>query len=185
MTAWTPTIQNCDDYMNDREGRYEFRRIRYRRAIDEMVKYGLDNSMTIFDVGAGMTEFDYCLRTEYDWRGRYIPIDGGIDGTDLETWVPPREAHWFVALELLEHLDNWKHLVVRMQVKAMKGIVISTPNPYATDVLGMDPTHKVEIYPPELVEAGFKITGETFYGRTFNIPGRENEDDSLFGVWAR
>jgi hypothetical protein len=171
--------------MNDREGRYEYRRIRYARAIEEMIRYGLDNSMTIVDVGAGMTEFDYCLRTEFDWRGRYIPVDGGIDGTDLNDWTPPRRADWFVAMELLEHIGNWESLVSRMQLKADKGIVMSTPNPYATDVIGMDPTHVREIYPRELVDAGFKVYGETFYGRVFNLPGRETHDDSLFGVWAR
>src|SRR6478736_1172808 len=131
--TWTPTIANCDNYMDERTGKYEYRAVRYRYAIETMYSNGLDDSMTIVDVGAGMTEFDYCLRAEYNWRGRYIPVDGGIDGTDLNNWVPPREAHWFVALELLEHLTNWRGLVSAMKDKAHSGIVISTPNPYTTD----------------------------------------------------
>ena len=179
--TWTPTIANCDNYMDERTGKYEWRAVRYRHAIEAMLARGLDDSMTIFDVGAGMTEFDYTLRAEYGWRGRYIPIDGGIDGTDLNRWVPPREAHWFVALELLEHLTNWDHLVRQMQFSATQGIVISTPNPATTDVIGMDPTHVVEIHPGMLTDYGFEVNAETFYGGVFS-GGRP---DSLFGVWTR
>lgn len=183
--TWVPTIQNCDNYMDERTGKYEFRAIRYRHAIDAMFDHGLDDSMTIYDVGAGMTEFDYCLRREYNWRGRYIPVDGGIDGTDLNEWRIPRVGHWFVALELLEHLTKWELLVRKMQFAALKGIVISTPNPQATDVIGMDPTHVREIWPAELRRHDFKVTGETFYGRTFNLSGKEHLDDSLFGIWTK
>lgn len=181
MTTWTPTVGNCDDYLADRTGRYEFRAIRYRHAIETMIANGLDDTMTIFDIGAGMTEFDYCLRKEYDWRGRYIPIDGGIDGTDLNTWAPPREAHWFVALEILEHLKWWDALIEAMKPMATKGIVVSTPNPRTTDVLGMDPTHRVAIQPAHLEYRDFTVTEETFYGGVFS----EGQPDSLFGVWTR
>jgi hypothetical protein len=146
-----------------------------------MMRNGLDDSMTVFDIGAGMTEFDYCLRSEYDWRGRYIPVDGGIDGTDLNNWKPPREAHWFVALELLEHLHDWRNLVFQMQRKAIHGIVVSTPDPRTTDVLGMDPTHVCEVKPYELTGHGFNVTEETFYGGVFS-GGRT---DSLFGTWLK
>lgn len=182
MTNWTPTIQNCDNYMDERTGKYEYRAVRYRKAIQTMFDNGLDDSMTIFDVGAGMTEFDYCLRVEFDWRGRYIPVDGGIDGTDLNNWMPPREAHWFVALELLEHLRNWGVLMYRMQMKASQGVVVSTPNPRTTDVIGMDPTHVCEVSAEDLSRGwDFKVTEETFYGGVFS----NGEPDSLFGVWTR
>jgi len=167
--------------MDSRTGKYEFRAVRYRAAIDAMYTNGLDDSMTIFDVGCGMTEFDYCLRAEFDWRGRYIGIDGGIDGTDLNSWIPPREAHWFVALELLEHLTNWVGLVNKMQKNASMGIVISTPNPETTDVIGMDPTHVVALPQPVLESVGFSVTEETFYGGVFS----GGKPDSLFGVWTR
>lgn len=179
--TWVPTINNCDQYMDDRTGKYEYRAIRYRKAITTMFRLGLDDTMTIMDVGAGMTEFDYCLRAEFNWRGRYIPIDGGIDGTDLNHWEPPRDAHWFVALELLEHLHNWQGLVTRMQHKASRGIVVSTPNPLTTDVIGMDPTHVVEIYDTELMSKGFEVTEEFFYGGVFS----NGQRDSLFGVWSK
>lgn len=180
--TWTPTVANCDQYMDDRTGKYEFRAIRYRHAIRAMFANGLDDSMTIFDIGAGMTEFDYCLRREFDWRGRYIPVDGGIDGTDLNSWIPPRDAHWFVALEVLEHLHNWATLVGWMQYYASKGIVVSTPNPLTTDVIAMDPTHVVEIHEHMLrASFGFEVTLETFYGGVFS----GGKPDSLFGVWTR
>jgi hypothetical protein len=177
--TWVPTIQNCDNYMDERTGKYEYRAVRYRHAIDVMYAHGLDDSMTIVDVGAGMTEFDITLRHEYNWRGRYIPVDGGIDGTDLEWWSPPREAHWFVALELVEHLLLWPRLVGAMQAKAQKGVVLSTPNPRTTDVLGMDHTHKCEVHHNELTDMGFRVSEETFYGGVFS----DGQPDSLFGVW--
>lgn len=182
--AWTPTVDNCDQYMDDRTGKYEWRAARYRFAIEAMLANGLDDTMTIFDVGAGMTEFDYTLRREYNWRGRYIPIDGGIDGTDLNNWTPPRDAHWFVALELFEHLAKWEELSVNMQMKASRGIVVSTPNPRTTDVIGMDPTHVIEVAQEDLERHGFAVTEQTFYGSAFNLPGTEGEPDSLFGLWT-
>lgn len=178
---WTPTIQNCDNYMDERTGKYEYRAIRYRAAIDWMIANGLDDSMTVVDVGAGMTEFDFCLRAEYGWRGRYIPVDGGIDGTDLNCWSPPRDAHFFVALELIEHLNEWRTLLTRMQNRATKGVVLSTPNPFTTDVLGMDPTHVTEIYPIELEGYGFTVTEETFYGGVFS----GGKPDSLLATWRK
>jgi hypothetical protein len=181
--TWTPTVGNCDDYMESRTGKYEFRAVRYRHAIDAMFANGLDDSMTVFDIGAGMTEFDYTLRAEYGWRGRYIPIDGGIGGEahDLNEWVPPRDGHWFVALEILEHLTQWNRLVFEMQNAATRGIVVSTPNPRTTDVIAMDPTHVVEIHPKNLEYLGFEVSEETFYGGVFS----KGEPDSLFGLWTR
>lgn len=178
---WTPTIQNCDNYMDERTGKYEYRAIRYRAAIDWMIANGLDDSMTVFDVGAGMTEFDYCLRAEYGWRGRYIPVDGGIDGTDLNHWLPPREGHFFVALELVEHLTRWRHLVDGMKRKAGRGVVLSTPNPETTDVIGMDPTHVCEVSRDDLAKMGFKVTEETFYGGVFS----GGKPDSLLATWRK
>ena len=181
MTDWTPTIANCDQYADDRTGKYQWRAIRYRHSIRVMHAIGLTDAMTVFDVGAGMTEFDYCLRGEFGWRGRYIPVDGGIDGTDLNDWTPPREAHWFVALELLEHLNNWELLVKRMQSAATVGIVVSTPNPMTMDVLGMDPTHVAEVHAGDLQRHGFQVEERTFYGGKFS----DGKPDSLFGVWKR
>ena len=185
MTNFVPTTNNCDQYLDERTGKYEWRAVRYRKAIDTMFAHGLDDSMTVFDIGAGMTEFDYCLRAEYDWRGRYVPIDGGIDGTDLNRWSPPREGHWFVALEIMEHLHHFDSLLNALRVFAQKGVIISTPNPRTTDVIGMDPTHVRAIHPEDMTRYGYEVTEETFYGSAFNLPGHEGEPDSLFGVWTR
>lgn len=185
VTDWTPTIQNCDQYAAERTGKLEWRAIRYRRAIDAMIENGLEDGQTIFDVGAGMTEFIKILHRDYDYNVRYIPVDGGIDGTDLNHWYPPRNAHWFVALELFEHLNNWQGLLDNMKGHAKKGIVVSTPDPYTTDVLGMDHTHVTEIPKTALTMNGFKVTRETFFGGAFNKPGKEGMPDSLFGVWTR
>lgn len=167
-------IQDCDEYLNERTGCYEFRRERYLPTVQEMLRIGLSDSDTVYDIGAGMTEFDYCLRVEGNFKGRYIPIDGGIDGVDLELWRPPRAADFFVALELLEHLDDPESLVYVMQAWCKKAIIISTPNPSTTDVLGMDRTHKTPITTEMLEEWGFTWSCKSFYGK---------EADSLFGVW--
>lgn len=173
--TWTPTIQNCDTYLGERTGKYEWRAVRYVAAGDMMRHTrGLDDSDTVADIGAGMTEFDYCLRTTFDWRGRYFPVDGGLDGTNLNDWTPPREVDWFVALEILEHLDKWRMALRKMQMYARKGIIISTPNPRTTDVLGMDPTHVVAIDKDMLNSMGVRVSEESFYGQSA---------DSLLGVW--
>jgi len=180
--TFIPTTANCDHYMAEREGKYEYRAIRYRAAIRAMFAHGLDDSMTIVDVGAGMTEFDYCLRAEFNWRGRYIPVDGGIDGTDIRTWSP-RSAHWFVALEILEHLENWLDVVNRMKGAATKGIVMSTPDPRACDVLAMDPTHVTALDYMDLEARQFDVSYHLFYGGTYGQT--RSKTDALMGVWTK
>jgi len=179
--TFVPTTANCDHYMSERQGKYEYRAIRYRAAIEAMITEGLDDSMTIVDVGAGMTEFDYCLRVEYNWRGRYIPVDGGIDGTDIRTWNP-RSAHWFVALEIYEHMYEWREVNNRLKAAATKGIVVSTPWPAACDVIAMDPTHVVAIESRDLTKEGFAVTYNNFYGSTY---GDNMGKDALMGVWTK
>lgn len=179
--TFVPTTNNCDQYMDERQGKYDYRAIRYRAAASHLFQMGLDDSMTIVDVGAGMTEFDYCLRVEYNWRGRYIPVDGGIDGTDIRTWVP-RNAHFFVALEILEHLENWTDVLGRMQDAASKGVVISTPDNAACDVLAMDPTHVVALGTKDLEAFDMKVYKENFYGGTY---GERHGTDALMGVWTK
>lgn len=180
--TFIPTTNNCDNYLAEREGKYEYRAIRYRAAIEAMLANGLDDSMTVVDVGAGMTEFDYCLRAEYNWRGRYIPVDGGIDGTDIRTWTP-RQAHFFVALEILEHINTWQTVVKRMKDAATKGVIVSTPDPMYCDVLAMDPTHVVGIGRMSLESVGFEVTNERFYGGTYGESQFGN--DALMGVWSK
>lgn len=168
--------QACDDYLAARTGNYGWRSVRYHAAIQQMLNHSLTDQMTLVDVGAGWTEFDYCLRAEYHWRGRYIPVDGGIDGTDLETWRPPRAAEWLVGLEIIEHMAFPHRLINVMKDAAAIGVVLSTPNPRTTDVLGMDPTHKTPIYRSSLEIHGFTVEERSFYGQP---------EDSLFAWWTR
>lgn len=174
-TSWEPTISNCDNYLGARTGKYDFRRFRYSAAIEKMkATRGLENSDTVVDVGAGWTEFDFCLRVEHGWRGRYHPIDGGLDGTDINRWQPKRDVEWFVALEILEHLDYPGITIAHMKQHATKGIVISTPNPRTTDVLGMDETHVTPITADMLHGWGFETQERDFYG---------NACDSILAWW--
>ena len=181
-------IARADAYLDARTGCYEWRCVRYDAALEAMHAAGLDDSCTVFDVGAGMGEFgvrmhtgtsvpyeDLPHRKPLPWvRSRYVPVDAAIDGTDLNSWRPPRDAEFFVALELLEHLTKPATLVVEMKLRATRGIIVSTPNPDTTDVLGMDPTHRTPITRAMLEAWGFEVEARSFYG---------GEDDSLFGVW--
>lgn len=167
-------ISTCDRYLAERASTYEWRRTRYRKAAGRLRERGLADTDTLMDVAAGWTELDYCLRHELDWRGRYIPIDGGIDGTDLNSWVPARRAQWFVALEILEHLANPTRLVRIMQAHADKGLVVSTPNPAVVDVMAMDPTHITAVPAEMLSRWGLHVEPCSLYGQP---------DDGLLGWW--
>lgn len=171
-------ITACDTYLGERTGKYEWRCERYDHALDAMIAEGLAGEHTVIDVGAGWTEFGCRLYERccpVGVRPRYFPIDGGLDGTDLENWWPPRPAEFFVALELLEHLENPAELVSVMQGNCTRAVVISTPNPRTTDVIGMDRTHKTPIHAYDLRSWGFKVSEESFYGQ---------KSDSLFGIWT-
>jgi hypothetical protein len=132
-------------------------------------------------VGAGFTEFDYTMRTRFNWRGRYIPIDGGISAVDLNEWVPERTAQYAVGLEILEHLYDPQRLVHELQGSVTRGIVVSVPNPRTVDVMGIDHTHVTVVTRDMLRRWGFTVTERTFYGGVFS----GGEPDSLFGVWQR
>lgn len=173
-------ITQCDEYLDSRTGRYEYRAVRYRLALKQLTLMGLSHDHTITDLGAGWTEFDYTARTEFDWRGRYIPIDGGIDGTDLESWNPYRVSDFYVALEILEHLYDPAKLIETMQANATRGIVITVPDPEQVDVLGMDDTHVFEVSRSHLEHWGFTVTSEQLYGGYFS----EGRNDALLGVWT-
>ena len=173
------TIEEADAYLKARTGKYEQRAIRYRHAIQTMMDNGLNDTHTVMDIGAGWTELDITLRVEFGWRGRYVPVDTWVDGTDLDRWRPPRDVDWVVALEILEHLLRPYDLIMRMKNKVNGGIVFSTPNPRTTDVFGMDDTHVTEIDRMAMHYLGFTVTEEMFYGGRFS----EGEPDSLFGYW--
>lgn len=54
-------------------------------------------------------------------------------------------------------------------------MIVSTPNPDTTDVLGMDATHKTEITRALLESKGFYVTTRSFYGKAA---------DSLLAIWS-
>lgn len=173
------TVAQYDEYLGQRTGCYEYRSIRYSAAGHTFKMYGLNHDHTVYDIGAGMTELDHHLRTKHDWRGRYIPIDGSIDNTDLDFWEPQREVDFVAALEILEHLYAPDRLVRALQANTRKAIAVSVPNPRTVDVIGIDPTH-VTVITREMLEGwGFGVTEATFYGGKFS----NGEPDSLFGVW--
>lgn len=168
MTAVDPRVigwrEACESYLEKRTGCYDYRRVRYREVGDVLAEMGLHDGHTVLDVGAGWTEFDYCLRKDYDWRGRYVPVDGGIDGVDLETWRPVGSYDFIVALELLEHIREWRSLLLGLLLRSNVGFAGTTPNPRTTDVLGMDPTHVVAIEAADLRGYGLKVREASCYG---------------------
>lgn len=185
----TDRVREADAYLAARTGCYELRCQRYDAALAVMHRSGLDDRFTVIDVGSGWGEFGARMHTgtstpvredgSFDmplpWvRARYIPVDACIDGVDLDDWVPPRRADWFVCLEVIEHLDAPRRLLSQMQGHADRGVIVSTPNPETTDVLGMDSTHRTPVDKSTLEDAGFTVTERSFYGQS---------DDSLFGVW--
>lgn len=168
-------IQAADEYLAARTGHYTLRCERYDAALEAMHTLGLSDECTVFDVGSGWGEFAARMHG-HGVHARYIPVDAGIDGTDLDHWTPPRHADFFVALELLEHLNRPQRLITEMKRYARRGVIVSTPNPRTTDVLGMDATHLTSITAVSLEMQGLKVREESFYGR---------EADSLFAVWRR
>jgi hypothetical protein len=170
-----------DEYLGERTGTFERRAVRYRAALDALVLHGLNDESTVYDIGAGWTELDVTLRVDGKWKGRYIPIDLGLDlAHDLETWTPARPADFAVALELLEHLEDPWRLVRELQA-AVPVIVVSVPNPRTVDVLGIDRTHCTVITAAALEGVGFTVREALFYGGVYS----KGEPDALFAVWLR
>lgn len=169
-------MDRCSAYIRVDRRPYSERKARYQVASDRLHRGGFCDRDILMDLGAGGTELDYCLRTEHGWRGRYAPVDGWIDGTDLDAWTPRRRPDWFAALEVLEHLQNPRGLVELMKVYADRGFVLTTPNPDVVDVLAMDEDHVHALSREQLEEWGIYVTVHTFYGTL---------DDGLCGLWTR
>ncbi|MET8382527.1 hypothetical protein ABZV14_05930 [Streptosporangium canum] len=169
-------IQQCEQYIHQPRTPYAARKARYDAAADRLFAARISNYDILVDVGAGLTELDVCLRVDHGWRGRYVPVDGWLDGVDLETWEPPRSFDWFAALEVLEHLHNPGRLVKAMQQHATRGVVITTPNPAVWNVLAMDPAHVTPVSRDTLEKWGFTTTLHTFYGKY---------QDGITGLWTR
>lgn len=168
-------VQEADAYLAARTGTYEFRCQRYRAAAEILKGWGLDDTHTVMDVGAGWTEFDACLRIEYGWKGRYIPVDACVDGRNVAVSGLPRTADFIVCLELIEHLHKPLAFLALLKSGA-RGVVLSTPNPATTDVLAMDSTHKTPVREVELLKRGFQTKVCSFFG---------NPDDSILASFLR
>lgn len=197
MSHVTDRIAEADQYLSERVATFEQRCHRFDCTLEAMYGLGLGDSSTVFDVGAGDGHFGVRLHqgryafhyrrpdgnpepvvTTVDLapsRARYMPVDACIDGVNLDAWTPPRRADFFVCLELLEHLRSPGRLLGYMTQTADRGVLVSTPNPETTDVLGMDRTHVSPITREFLELYGFHVTEASFYGQP---------DDSLFAVYS-
>jgi hypothetical protein len=142
-------------YLDAREGTYDFRCRRYDAVIDTLDLMGMRQADTIADIGAGRGEFGKRLR-EHGHVGMYVPIDGSIDGCDLNTWDPPDKVDWAVSIETIEHLHDPGRLMARMKIMARFGAVVTTPNADAVDVLAMDPTHLVPLTRQDVALQGWQ-----------------------------
>lgn len=166
----------CEEYARLDRRPYHERKSRYLVAVDRMLRGGLCDRDIVVDIGAGYTELDVCLRVDHAWRGRYVPVDGWIDGTDIEEWTPEFDCDWYAALEILEHLRDPRRLVEELKASAKRGFVITTPNPEVVDVLAMDPTHVTPL-PRGLLESwDLYTTVHNFYGR---------HEDGIAALWTR
>ncbi len=94
--------ERCTSYLNARTGTYDFRCQRYDSVINVMLDLGFAPDDLVVDLGAGQCEFNHRMH-ERGLKARYLPIDGAIDGTDLESWVPPQAlaGDFFVLIEIL------------------------------------------------------------------------------------
>jgi hypothetical protein len=169
VTETLDRIQFYNGYLDARTGKYEWRCQRYDAVIRKLYEMGLENGDHIVDVGAGRQEFHTRLK-EWGWKGAYTPLDASIDGIDLEEWTPDRSPDFYVAIEILEHLHTPMQLADLMADDAAKGVAATTPNPYTTDVLGMDPTHVIEVFPEDFAGLEWNTQISSFYGQ---------EDDSI------
>lgn len=166
--SMTDTKTFWEDYLNARRGTYEFRCQRYEAVGEVMEVEGpfrdgcLNRWDSLCDVGAGRCEFRRYMR-EQGWCGQYRAVDGSIDGTDLNAWEPRLRYDWFVAIEVLEHLDDPYTLMQKLVAKARKGVVITTPNAETVDVLDIDPTHVTPLYPHDFKVLGWQHEIRSFF----------------------
>lgn len=157
-------IEKWERYRDSRLGTYEFRaRTRYRDVADCLRSLGLNNQHTVLDVGAGSCQFGRFLR-EQNFQGTYIPVDAVIDGTDLETWYPPKRVDFIVCIETLEHLSDPLRLLRSLIRAARLGVVITTPNPDVVDAINCDPTHLTSLSSYDLKRMLLTVETHSWFG---------------------
>lgn len=168
--------KSCQEYLDNRRATYELRSPRYRDVVNWMKLIGLSDDTTVVDAGAGMTQLDAVLRTEAKFRGRYVPIDGAIDGVDFNNnWTPPLSADFYVALEVIEHVKNPRQMIAAMLPYVTKALLVSTPNPEVVDVMAIDETHVTPVHHEDFEAWGADWIGVRSY---FGKP-----HDTLFALW--
>lgn len=155
--------ERCREYLSQRRSTYEFRCKRYLGVIEKLRALGLRDGDRIVDVGAGSQDFHRCLQ-DAGYRVSYIPIDGSIDGTDLNEWTPPANpVDFYVCIEILEHLHNPFRLMDMLCSAARKGCVATTPNSEVIDTLAIDATHVTSLYEHHFRARGWKTELRSFF----------------------
>ncbi len=143
----------CEAYLTA-QGPYLNRVRRYREVRRCLQIMGFRPGDIVYDLGAGMCDFARYMYSEGE-AFRYVPIDGSIDGTDLDNWLVPTNADWFVSIETMEHLYCPLELMTELAAQCGKGVVITTPNPRVTDVLALDSDHKTPISIEDFIKIGY------------------------------
>jgi hypothetical protein len=166
----------CNEYLDARTSTYEFRCLRYYAVLTRLWRMGMIHSDSVMDLGAGRQDFCRYLREVYKWKGIYVPVDGSIDGTDLNTWEPSIMADWVVGIEVAEHLSDPYGFLEKCMRAAKRGVVFTTPNPLKVDVFACDPTHISEVRDLERLGPGWTFSYESLFG----IP-----EDTLIGRYWR
>lgn len=158
---------DCVRYLNERTARIEYRFPRYAAVADELYAYGLNDNALLCDLGAGWGDFDFYLRAVRGFKGRYLPVDGALDGTDLNRWAPSVSFDFVTAMEIIEHLNNPRDFLERVMARTTRCLVLTTPN---TDVLGeetvrtMDKTHISPVSASLFREYGMRVKECSFFG---------------------
>lgn len=159
--------RDAEQYLSERTGTYEYRTQRYS-AVYNLIQTGLgrfkDESL-IIDLGAGAGDFDYFLRHDKGYFGRYMPVDAALDGTDLETYDIQVKANVIVAIEVVEHLHQAERLMAQMMNNRTGIAVITTPNAGVQDVLALDRTHVREFRAEDLRALGWQVEVRSFFGK--------------------
>ena len=156
LSSRQATLESCKNYIGNRHSAYEFRSIRYEAVLDSLRLLGIKSGDTIADVGGADGEFGKYL-SEQGVDVQYTVIDGMIDGTDLNRWIPKEIYDFMVSIEVIEHLESPSSFLETLDSSAAKGVVLTTPNPIVTDVKAMDATHISEVYPADFYKAGYKV----------------------------
>lgn len=150
----------CEAYLTA-QGPWLSRSRRYTAVEIALCSMGFHHGDLIVDVGAGMCDFARYMYQE-GYFMRYLPIDGSIDGTDIET-DPFASGDWMVCIETVEHMNKPFDLLRMLAARAKYGVVVTTPNPARTDVLALDSDHKCAISMDDFIGLGYLPNTESIH----------------------